>query len=82
MIYLIINLGLGSFNLWTPCSLFTNFSLGNPDHVMFNALFNQVVDKEWNRFSFALYFYMNMVKYYPIQFNVKLCVCVCVCVCV
>jgi len=45
---------------------------------MFNALFNQVVDKEWNRFSFALYFYMNMVKYYPIQFNVKLCVCVCV----
>jgi len=35
---------------------------------MFNALY--VVDKEWNRFSFSLYFYINMVKYYPIHFNV------------
>ena len=38
-------------------------------HVVFNAL--HVVDnKEWTIFSFSLYFHINTVQYYYIQFNV------------
>ncbi len=36
---------------------------------MFNAL-NFVDNKEWNTFSFSLYFYIYMVQDYPTQINV------------
>ncbi len=45
-----------------------NPSLGNL-YIMFNAL-HVVNNNQWNILSYSLYFYTNMVKYYPIQINV------------